>query len=146
MIKEATFLQTSFNYVAAIKSLDSLNEQIVQFLLPPKSPELDLENELSAKDRDTLKQSMALMRRLLSEAQARFRKMVEENKRLACRIDGSISAANEEVNALRVELEDTNRRLSQISDISLVSEEGPGSPRSKDSAGEDTLHLYLVMN
>ena len=42
--------------------------------------------------------------------------MVEDNKQLAARIDNSIHAANEEVNVLRGELRDTNKRLSQISE------------------------------
>ena len=36
-------------------------------------------------------------RRLLVDAQSKFRKMVDDNQRLAARIDGSIQAANQEV-------------------------------------------------
>ena len=53
---------------------------------------------------------------LLQDAQSKFRNMVEDNKQLAARIDNSIHLANEEVNVLRGELRDTNKRLSQISE------------------------------
>ncbi|XP_019637688.1 PREDICTED: kazrin-like isoform X5 [Branchiostoma belcheri] len=100
----------------AIQSLDTLNDQIVQFIFTPKSSECDGEGDaMSPKERDTLKASMALMRRLLVDAQAKFRKMVDDNKQLASRIDGSIQSANQEVNALRAELADTNKRLTELS-------------------------------
>ena len=50
---------------AAIKSLDTLNDQIVQYLFAPKASEIDFENELSAKDREALQSSLTLMRQLL---------------------------------------------------------------------------------
>ena len=56
----------------------------------------------------------------LQDAQSKFRKMVEDNKQLAARIDTSIHAANEEVNVLRGELVDTNRRLSLISEATVT--------------------------
>lgn len=46
-------------------------------------------------------------------SQAKFRRMVEENKELAARIDGDIQQAQEEVAVLRGELADTSRRLDQ---------------------------------
>ncbi|XP_070206857.1 kazrin-like isoform X2 [Littorina saxatilis] len=148
------------NQVAAtaIKSLDSLNDQIVQYIFgqadhhgnaPPLNLHLDplaqgqpssggsegVDNgttiittsstgsaagsppnaSLSSRERDNLHTSIVLIRRLLQDAQGKFRKMVEENKQLAIRIDGSIQTANQEVHALREELADTNKRLSQIS-------------------------------
>lgn len=99
----------------AIQSLDSLNDQIVQYIFTPKDVTLDLDRELSSHEQETLRSSMLLIRRLLMDAQGKFRKMVEDNKQLAARIDGSIHAANQEVNALRAELADTNKRLTQIS-------------------------------
>ncbi len=50
---------------SAIKSLDLLNEQIVQFIFSPKATEIDFDNDLSAKDKEALQASMALMRQLL---------------------------------------------------------------------------------
>ena len=85
------------------------------------------------------------MRHLLVDAQCKFRKMVEDNKKLASRIDGSIHAANEEVKAIRDELEDTNRRLSQIgggggggtSDIGSMKDSGAEEePGIADSANK----------
>ncbi|XP_064642086.1 uncharacterized protein LOC135496603 isoform X2 [Lineus longissimus] len=99
----------------AIQSLDSLNEQIVQFIFSPaKSVEFNIDNEFSPKDREALKSSMAIMRRLLVDAQVKFRKMVDDNRQLATRIDGSILTANQEMQELRQELQDTNKRLNQL--------------------------------
>ena len=77
--------------------------------------DIEIEKELEPKEQETLKSSMGLIRRLLQDAQSKFRNMVEDNKQLAAKIDGSINAANQEVSALRVELEDTNKRLTEIS-------------------------------
>ncbi|XP_070206858.1 kazrin-like isoform X3 [Littorina saxatilis] len=166
------------NQVAAtaIKSLDSLNDQIVQYIFgqadhhgnaPPLNLHLDplaqgqpssggsegVDNgttiittsstgsaagsppnaSLSSRERDNLHTSIVLIRRLLQDAQGKFRKMVEENKQLAIRIDGSIQTANQEVHALREELADTNKRLSQIS-----------CQVSEDSATLDPDNLLLV--
>ena len=112
---------------AAIKSLDNLNDQIVQFIFTPRSAEppddrggsRGSSSDLTSRDRETLRSSMGVMRRLLVDAQSKFRKMVEDNRSLAHRIDGSIQTANEEVNALRNELLDTNKRLSQLSQMTL---------------------------
>lgn len=73
---------------------------------------------------------MVLIRRLLLDAQSKFRKMVEDNKQLAARIDGSIHAANQEVNALRAELADTNKRLSEL---------GPGAVTNGPSGGGNNV-------
>ena len=75
---------------------------------------------------------MVLIRRLLQDAQSKFRKMVEENKQLALRIDGSIQSASQEVHALRAELADTNKRLSQIS---TSGEEAEGEVEDKGGGG-----------
>lgn len=94
--------------------MDSLNDQIVQYIFAQNNVDLDLEKDLSPRERETLKSSMVLIRGLLIDAQSKFRKMVDDNRQLAVKIDGSIQAANQEVNVLRAELADTNKRLSQI--------------------------------
>lgn len=118
--------------LAAIKSLDTLNDQIVQYIFGPSASESHHDNKTTAdlaldpshcqsdtpgdlKAQNSVQSSMVLIRKLLLDAQGKFRKMVEDNKQLAIRIDGSIQSANQEVKALRAELADTNRRLSEIS-------------------------------
>ena len=64
-----------YSVFTAIKSLDSLNDQLIQFIFTPKSPEHDSEHDLAPRDREKLKSSMAIMRRLLVEAQTKFRKV-----------------------------------------------------------------------
>ncbi|XP_060597921.1 kazrin-like [Ruditapes philippinarum] len=105
----------------AIQSLDTLNDQIVQFIfhggdVSTSREHIENDKDLGPKEQETLHSSMVLIRRLLNDAQAKFRTMVEDNKQLATKIDGSISAANQEVSALRAELEDTNKRLSELSE------------------------------
>ncbi|XP_052759830.1 kazrin-like isoform X2 [Mya arenaria] len=121
------------NLVRAIQSLDSLNDQIVQFIFTsstaPRHDDGD-DKDLGLKEQHTLQSSMVLIRKLLHDAQAKFRKMVEDNKQLAAKIDGSINAANQEVSALRAELEDTNKRLSELSGTEMS---GKGSSQSSDS-------------
>ncbi|RUS73951.1 hypothetical protein EGW08_018289, partial [Elysia chlorotica] len=58
--------------------------------------------------------SMVIIRRLLLDAQTRFRRMVEDNRKLAAYIDSSIQTANQEVSLLRAELASTNRKLGQL--------------------------------
>ncbi|KAJ1527574.1 hypothetical protein ONE63_007538 [Megalurothrips usitatus] len=57
---------------------------------------------------------MALMRRLLVDAQSKFRRMVEENRQLGERIDGNVQHAHEDVAALRAELSGASQRLGGI--------------------------------
>lgn len=96
-----------------------MNDQIVQFIFSPLQNDEGDEKDLGPKEQETLHSSMVLIRKLLQDAQAKFRKMVEDNKQLAAKIDGSINAANQEVSALRAELEDTNKRLSELSDSEI---------------------------
>ncbi|XP_076330128.1 kazrin-like isoform X2 [Tachypleus tridentatus] len=109
--------------IAAIQSLDCLNDQIVQFIFSPKAAELEFDSykcddpETTARcqqQRETLKSSMALMRHLLVDAQAKFRKMMENNKTLASRLDCDIQNAHQEVSILRAELADTNKKIAEI--------------------------------
>ena len=46
--------------------------------------------------------------------QNKFRKMVEDNKQLASRIDGDLQSAHHDVNILRQELADTNKRITEL--------------------------------
>ncbi|XP_035219325.1 kazrin-like isoform X2 [Stegodyphus dumicola] len=64
---------------------------------------------------------MVLMRRLLLEAQCKFRKMMSDNKALASRIDQDIQSAHLQVSALRAELADTNQRIRDICSASETS-------------------------
>lgn len=50
------------------------------------------------------------------DAQIKFRRMVDEKEKLASKIGTSLANTNQEVSALRLELEDTNKRLTEISE------------------------------
>ncbi|KAI8795496.1 kazrin isoform X2 [Biomphalaria glabrata] len=94
----------------AIQSLDCLNDQIVQYIV---SAQCQGAKDGRASD-ESVQSSMVLIRRLLLDAQVRFRKMVEDNRQLANHIDTSIQAANQEVTLLKAELASTNKKLSQF--------------------------------
>ena len=115
----------------------------MEYIFRPKNGENTVEQDLLPKHQDTLKSSMVLIRRLLHDAQSKFRKMVEDNKKLAIRIDGSINAANQEVNTLRAELLDTNKKLTEISESSNQQECGT----QYDDECKYTSYLpYVMMN
>nr|XP_046198874.1 kazrin, periplakin interacting protein b isoform X6 [Oncorhynchus gorbuscha] len=99
---------------ATVQSLNSLNDQIVHFMVT-RPGTLSREGEAFIPgERDTLKKSMALMRHLLMDAQGKILKMMEDNKQLAQRIDGAIQSASQEVTNLRSELSATSRRLAEL--------------------------------
>ncbi|XP_050042597.1 kazrin isoform X1 [Dermacentor andersoni] len=157
----------------AIQSLDSLNEQIVRYVLrSPAGPDDSLagapqqrpqpeEQPLQGKKQPqrplpgantheagvgrageatgtlvgggheqqvALQSSMALMRRLLVDAQAKFRNMMDDNKALASRIDGDLQQAHQEVSQLRAELQDTNSRISSMAAAVQIPSATAGSP------------------
>ncbi|XP_055773490.1 kazrin-like isoform X2 [Salvelinus fontinalis] len=99
---------------ATVQSLNSLNDQIAHFMVT-RPGNLSREDEaFMPEERDTLKESMALMRHLLLDAQGKILKMMEDNKQLAQRIDGAIQSASQEVTNLRSELSATSRRLAEL--------------------------------
>ncbi|XP_028849505.1 kazrin-A-like isoform X2 [Denticeps clupeoides] len=99
---------------ATVQSLNSLNDQLAHFMVSrPKS--LDEEDDaFLPSEKDTLQKSMALMRHLLMDAQAKILKMMDDNKQLAQRIDAAIQSASQEVTNLRSELTATSRRLAEL--------------------------------
>lgn len=61
--------QLSFGSFAAVQSLNSLNDQIAQFMVTRPCSLADEDETFIPGERDTLKKSMALMRHLLMDAQ-----------------------------------------------------------------------------
>ncbi|KAG0428921.1 hypothetical protein HPB47_024126 [Ixodes persulcatus] len=157
---------------AAIQSLDSLNEQIVRYVLgsedsghrqppqpPPPRPQLTPPLEPPPRgpgskewghevlcgapaggwgrhEQEALQSSMALMRKLLVDAQAKFRNMMEDNKALASRIDGDLHQAHQEVSQLRAELQDTNSRIANMASVVQA------PPSSQGSASCSVISSY----
>ncbi|KAK8726116.1 hypothetical protein OTU49_010380, partial [Cherax quadricarinatus] len=136
------FSRQNVQFEKAIQSLDSLNDQIVEFIF--SGSDFDDHNGGSPKQREALKSSMALMRRLLVDAQSKFRKMVEDNKQLASRIDGDLQTAHQEVNLLRQELADTNRRITQLQVHNHHDHDGcsPDSPTTPTTPTINGSHKY----
>uniref|UniRef100_A0A8C6SSS6 Kazrin, periplakin interacting protein b n=1 Tax=Neogobius melanostomus TaxID=47308 RepID=A0A8C6SSS6_9GOBI len=104
---------------ATVQSLNSLNDQIAQFMVPSPCSLPEEDEPYVPGQRDNLRQSMTLMRHLLMDAQGKILKMMEDNKHLAQRIDGAIQSSSREVTNLRSELCATGRRLAELD---------PGSP------------------
>ncbi|TMS19502.1 uncharacterized protein E3U43_003823, partial [Larimichthys crocea] len=99
---------------ATVQSLNSLNDQIAQFMVTRPCSLADEDEAFIPGERDTLRKSMTLMRHLLVDAQGKILKMMEDNKHLAQRIDGAIQSASQEVTNLRSELSATSRRLAEL--------------------------------
>uniref|UniRef100_H2UJ31 Kazrin, periplakin interacting protein b n=1 Tax=Takifugu rubripes TaxID=31033 RepID=H2UJ31_TAKRU len=100
--------------VLLFKSLNSLNDQLAQFMVTSPCSLTDEHEVFVPGERDTLRKSMTLMRHLLVDAQGKILKMMEDNKHLAHRIDGAIQSASQEVTNLRSELSATSRRLAEL--------------------------------
>ncbi|XP_076365473.1 kazrin-like isoform X1 [Tachypleus tridentatus] len=138
MAKEKNNSECNKALVTAIQSLDSLNNEIVQFIFKSKSAEFDVDSNpyddspATARwqqQREALKSSVALMRRLLVEAQAKFRKMMEDNKTLASSMDGDIkNISHQEVSKLQIELTNTNKLISEITTSGSTSPELGNAP------------------
>lgn len=105
-----------FHFFPAIQSLDALNDQIIAFVFSPNVEALHLSggSGRNGDAEDPVKAAINLMRKLLLDAQAKFRKMVEENKALGGRLDTDLAMANQQMALLRAELSDTARRVSQL--------------------------------
>ncbi|XP_065277423.1 kazrin isoform X1 [Emys orbicularis] len=100
---------------AAVQSMHTLNDQLSHFIVN-KSKMLDEDKDaFLPSEKESLKNSMMLMRHLLMDAQAKILNMMEDNKQLALRIDGAIQSASQEMTNLRAELTATNRRLAELS-------------------------------
>ncbi|XP_056886007.1 kazrin, periplakin interacting protein b isoform X4 [Takifugu flavidus] len=99
---------------ATVQSLNSLNDQLAQFMVTSPCSLTDEDEVFVPGERDTLRKSMTLMRHLLVDAQGKILKMMEDNKHLAHRIDGAIQSASQEVTNLRSELSATSRRLAEL--------------------------------
>ncbi|XP_014885271.1 kazrin-A-like isoform X2 [Poecilia latipinna] len=99
---------------ATVQSLNSLNDQIAQFMVTRPGSLADEEEAFIPGERDTLRKSMTLMRHLLMDAQGKILKMMDDNKQLAQRIDGAIQSASQEVTNLRSELSATSRKLAEL--------------------------------
>ncbi|XP_016526200.1 kazrin, periplakin interacting protein b isoform X2 [Poecilia formosa] len=99
---------------ATVQSLNSLNDQIAQFMVTRPCSLADEEEAFIPGERDTLRKSMTLMRHLLMDAQGKILKMMDDNKQLAQRIDGAIQSASQEVTNLRSELSATSRKLAEL--------------------------------
>ncbi|XP_056292719.1 kazrin-A-like isoform X2 [Pseudoliparis swirei] len=99
---------------ATVQSLNSLNDQIAQFMVTRPCSLAHEDKAFIPGERDILRKSMTLMRHLLVDAQGKILKMMEDNKHLAQRIDGAIQSASQEVTNLRSELSATSRRLAEL--------------------------------
>ncbi|GFV37506.1 hypothetical protein TNCV_4968481 [Trichonephila clavipes] len=114
-----SFFEGMPRHVAA--SLDSLNQEIVQVFLSSQSDgNLSEDPVIAARWSHQCHYSMVLMRRLLIDAQGKFRKMMSDNQALASRIDQDIQSAHLQVSALRAELADTNQRIKDICSESMA--------------------------
>ncbi|XP_052571178.1 kazrin isoform X2 [Peromyscus californicus insignis] len=119
---------------AAVQSLHTLNDQISHFIVAKSKALEEDDDPFLPTEKETLKNSMILMRHLLMDAQAKILSMMEDNKQLALRIDGAVQSASQEVTNLRAELTATNRRLAELSGGGGGPGSGPGAATSASAA------------
>lgn len=106
---------------SAIKYLDSLSERIVSFVVQLADKKLSTssseaeDNSRLSRQREVLNSSFTLMRKSLTDLQINFETMVDNNKKLANHIEGTIQSANQEVGSLRHELKLTNQKVRELS-------------------------------
>lgn len=74
-------------------------------------------------------------------SQAKFRKMVDENKTIASRIDGDLQSAQEDVSVLRTELADANRRMDEMVVVSADSSPPESAPSKIPPSPPPRLHV-----
>ncbi|XP_062821968.1 kazrin isoform X2 [Anolis carolinensis] len=116
---------------AAVQSLHTLNDQISDFVVDKATVLSEDEGHaFPPGEKDTLKNSMSLMRDLLTDAQAKILRMMEGNQALALRMDCALQAAGQEVSALRAELSATSRRLAELSSAASPPSPPPPPPGS----------------
>ena len=70
--------------------------------------------------------------------------MVDDNRKLASRIDGSIQSANKEMFMLRQELDDTNRRLLMIRETNFINGRVKRSPTSPPHDSKCLLYFETI--
>uniref|UniRef100_A0A674MQH7 Kazrin, periplakin interacting protein b n=1 Tax=Takifugu rubripes TaxID=31033 RepID=A0A674MQH7_TAKRU len=127
---------------ATVQSLNSLNDQLAQFMVTSPCSLTDEHEVFVPGERDTLRKSMTLMRHLLVDAQGKILKMMEDNKHLAHRIDGAIQSASQEVTNLRSELSATSRRLAELGASSPPGLENHHQYNHQD----DSLHYRVLLH
>ncbi|XP_011053732.1 PREDICTED: liprin-beta-2 isoform X2 [Acromyrmex echinatior] len=104
----------------ALKTLNRLNKE---------GEALALQDDL------TTHPTLALMRRILADAQAKFRVMVEENAATGARLDGELERARGECATLRGELRDVRGALPIVLNNNNA---GNGSSNSNNNSGTAT--------
>ncbi|XP_011053731.1 PREDICTED: liprin-beta-2 isoform X1 [Acromyrmex echinatior] len=114
------FAKRAQPYEEALKTLNRLNKE---------GEALALQDDL------TTHPTLALMRRILADAQAKFRVMVEENAATGARLDGELERARGECATLRGELRDVRGALPIVLNNNNA---GNGSSNSNNNSGTAT--------
>lgn len=91
------------------------------------------------KRQDDLITCLSVMRRLMEQAESESKRMREEKVFIAAKINSSLSAVNREVEYLKAELRDQDKRLSELASNRITepvptpetTTDGPGSPKCK---------------
>ncbi|XP_020293605.1 kazrin [Pseudomyrmex gracilis] len=118
------FAKRAQPFEEALKALNHLNKE---------GEALALQDDL------TTHPTLALMRRILADAQAKFRVMVEENAATGARLDGELERARGECATLRGELRDVRGALPIVlNNNNSGAAAGNGSANSNNNSGTST--------
>lgn len=97
------------------------------------------------KRQDDLITCLSVMRRLMEQAESESKRMREEKVFIAAKINSSLSAVNREVEYLKAELRDQDKRLSELA-TSRLTEAVPVPETTTDGAGTSKLDDFKEDN
>lgn len=97
------------------------------------------------KRQDDLITCLSVMRRLMEQAESESKRMREEKVFIAAKINSSLSAVNREVECLKAELRDQDKRLSELA-TSRLTEVVPVPETTTDGTGTSNLDDFKEDN
>lgn len=96
---------------------------------------------------DDLITCLSVMRRLMEQAESESKRMQEEKVTIAAKINSSLNAVNREVECLKAELRDQDKRLSELASAKLSESSQASEPKSNGSESSKTrLEIFKEEN
>ncbi|XP_001634468.2 kazrin isoform X3 [Nematostella vectensis] len=112
----STGSRNSLSTAEAREKLDSLNEKVRSFSLSVASREESSEGGSArlVRKQDDLIACLSVMRRLMEQAEHESKRLKEEKFMIAAKINNSLNSVNREVEHLKAELQDQDKRLAEL--------------------------------
>ena len=142
----------SLTPVEAMAEVDKLKERVRSLSISSSvsgdsTDSGSIGNRPLVRKQDDLITCLSVMRRLMEQAESESKRMREEKMVIAAKINTSLSAVNREVEYLKAELRDQDKRLSELANTKL---EKPSKSPDVDASGKrhsrSKLELYKEDN